>query len=465
MKKIKGVMPVMPDLSYIKDYFDLRIEESETTLLQFRGKELETLQRNFERGGFLRIFKNGNWLSTSFNDVEKYLNKKSVDKLIKDGERLKAKEGKLIFLSPKVDKKAYSLIEENELLAYKFDLLRKYNNILLSSEKIITTNAIYNDRLVKKIFYSSEGRELEYTLFYYSLYLVAISKEGNIICDYGISFSGSKILEGKVSLKEILKNLENKEQDVEAAVKIAVDLLKAESVVGGIYDVLIDQRLAGVFAHEAFGHLSEADHIYGNEKLKQLMAIGQKYGIEELSIVDDPTLKDLRGSYLYDDEGVEGKKTYLLKEGKISGHLHSKETAAKMNEEVSGNARSISYRYPPIVRMSNTYIEPRDKSFEELLSLLNNGLYVCGARGGQTELENFSFASQYAYEVKNGKIGKMVKDVTICGNVFETLKNIKAIGNDLKFFGGSCGKSAQYPLPVSDGGPHILIKNVIIGGR
>ena len=75
-------MPVMPDLSYIKDYFDLRIEESETTLLQFRGKELETLQRNFERGGFLRIFKNGNWLSTSFNDVEKYLNKESVDKLI-----------------------------------------------------------------------------------------------------------------------------------------------------------------------------------------------------------------------------------------------------------------------------------------------------------------------------------------------------------------------------------------------
>jgi len=458
-------MPVMPDLSYVKDYFDLRIEESETTSLQFRGKELEVIQRNFERGGFLRIFKRGNWLSASFNDVEKQINRENVEILLKDAELLRPKEGNLTLLLPKEDKRSYKLIDQEELLNYKFDLLRKYNNILLSHPKIVTTNAIYNDRLVRKIFYSKDGREIDYTIFYYSIYLVAISRDGNNICDYGLGIGRSRVLEDGVSIKELLKDLENKEEEIEKIVKIAVDLLSAEPVVGGIYDVIIDQRLAGVFAHEAFGHLSEADHIYTNEKLKKLMAIGNQYGIEELTIVDDPQLPNERGSYLYDDEGTEAKKTYLIKEGKIAGHLHSKETAAKMGEELTGNARSISYRHPPIVRMSNTYIEPRDKSFEELLSLLDNGLYVCGARGGQTELENFSFASQYAYEVKKGKLGKMIRDVTICGNVFETLKNIKGIGNDLKIYGGSCGKGSQYPLPIGDGGPHILIKNVIIGGR
>ncbi len=465
MRKIKEVMPVMPDLSYVKDYFDLRIEEIETTFLHFRGKELEAIQRNFERGGFFRIFQKGNWLSTSFNDVESQINRENIDNLLKNALLLKPKEGSLTFLFPKEDKRNYKIIDQEELLNYKFDLLRKYNNILLSHPKIVTTNAIYNDRLVKKIFYSKDGREIDFTIFYYTIYLVAVSRDGNNICDYGLGIGRSKILEGEVSIKELLKDLDNKESEIEKIVKIAVDLLSAESVVGGTYDVVIDQRLAGVFAHEAFGHLSEADHIYTNEKLKKLMAIGSQYGIEELTIVDDPLLIGERGSYLYDDEGTEAKKTYLLKEGKIAGHLHSKETAARMGEELTGNARSISYRYPPIVRMSNTYIEPRDKSFEELLSLLDNGLYICGARGGQTELENFSFASQYAYEVKKGKLGKMIKDVTICGNVFETLKNIKGIGNDLKIFGGSCGKGNQYPLPVGDGGPHILIKNVIIGGR
>lgn len=465
MKKIKEVLPVMPDLSYVKDYFDLRIEEIEETSLQFRGKELEVIKRNFERGGFLRVYKNGHWLSISFNDVESQINKENIDKLLKNSELLKEKEGNLIFLFPKEDKRSYKIIDQEELLNYKFDLLRKYNNILLSHPKIVTTNAIYNDRLVRKIFYSKEGREIDYTIFYYTIYLVAVSRDGNNICDYGLGIGRSKILEGEVSIKELLKDLDNREREVEEIVKIAVDLLSAESVVGGTYDVIIDQRLTGVFAHEAFGHLSEADHIYTNEKLRKLMALGNQYGIEELTIVDDPLLINERGSYLYDDEGTEAKKKYLLKEGRIAGHLHSKETAAKMNEELTGNARSISYRYPPIVRMSNTYIEPRDKSFEELLSLLDNGLYICGARGGQTELENFSFASQYAYEVKKGKLGKMIKDVTICGNVFETLKNIKGIGNDLKIFGGSCGKANQYPLPVGDGGPHILIKNVIIGGR
>ena len=137
-----------------------------------------------------------------------------------------------------------------------------------------------------------------------------------------------------------------------------------------------------------------------------------------------------------------------------------------MGETPTGNSRALNFGYIPLVRMTNTFIEPQDATFEELLEDIDRGLYVVGAIGGQTELEMFTFSSRKAYEIVNGKIGKMVRDVVLSGNVFETLMNIDKIGNDLQLHGGlgGCGKGGQMPLPVSHGGPHIRIRNVVIGG-
>ncbi|MGC9064014.1 MAG: TldD/PmbA family protein, partial [bacterium] len=247
---------------------------------------------------------------------------------------------------------------------------------------------------------------------------------------------------------------------------MAVRLLSAPVVKAGEYTVVLDPRLAGVFIHEAFGHLSESDFVYENEKLKELMIIGKRFGPEFLNVVDDPTYPDLRGSYRYDDEGTPTRKIYLIRDGVLTGRLHSRETAKKMNESVTGNARAINYRYQPIVRMSNTFIEPKDWDFSDLISDIKYGIYAVGAYGGQTAMEMFTFSAQEGYIIENGKIGELVRDVVLTGNVFITLQNIEKIGNDLRFSqGGGCGKGRQSPLPVATGSPHIRIRNVVVGGR
>ena len=261
--------------------------------------------------------------------------------------------------------------------------------------------------------------------------------------------------------------VENFEESCEEVTKRAVDLLSAKPVEAGKHTVIVDPKLCGVFTHEAFGHLSEADFIYENQKLREIMKLGKRFGSDELSIVDDGTLVGEAGYNKYDSEGTPTQKTYLIKDGILTNRLHSRETAAKMDKKPTGNARAISYGSEPIVRMTNTYMESRDQTFEDMLAGVDDGIYAKGSLGGQTNTEMFTFSAEEAYKIKDGKICEQVRDVVLTGNVFETLMNIDAIGNDRVLFGGlgGCGKGGQSPLRVSDGVPHIRIKDVTIGGR
>jgi TldD protein len=255
-------------------------------------------------------------------------------------------------------------------------------------------------------------------------------------------------------------------QQVEEMAQKAVKLLSAPRIKGGEYTVVIDPVLAGVFVHEAFGHLSEADLIYENEHLRQIMTLGKKFGNDQLNIVDSAAMPGLRGSYKYDDEGVPATKTYLIREGKLVGRLHSRETAARMKEEPTGNARAVNYRYSPIVRMTNTYIEPGSASFDDIIGDIKEGVYAKNWYGGTTSMEMFTFSAGESYMIRNGKLAEMIRPVVLTGNVFTTLSNIDAIGNDLEMNqGGGCGKGEQMPLPVSNGSPHIRIRHCLVGGR
>lgn len=453
MRKLLEDIIQLPGISYA----DVRVEERENVTIVFRGKELESVKKNFEKGGIVRVFVNGNWGILSVNTIDSSTKDMAI-KLSRNIRRLPRRE-KSLYLLPSLEKRITITEEEDPRkipLEKKKDLLEKYNEIMLSGKNIVSTNAIYQDLFVRKIFLSSEGRFLQEERGYAGIGLTAIAKDGNNIQTYTESFGKRKGFEF----------LENREEIAEKVAKIASDLLKAETVDAGIYTVVIDPLLAGVFIHEAFGHLSEGDHIQGNEKLKDLMRIGRRYGIEALNVVDDGTLQGERGTISFDEEGIEAKKTHLIFQGILSAHLNSRETAYELTEAPTGNARSISYRYPPIVRMTNTYIEPGTSKKEELFDV-KKGLYIVGTRGGMTELETFTFSSQYAYFLEKGKKKKLLKNVTLSGNVFYTLRNIEAIADDLEIYGGigGCGKGEQAPLPVGLGGPHVRIKNVTIGGK
>ena len=439
------------------DYAEIHIEERVKTEVNYAGKELESIGTNSDVGGNVRAYHKGGWGFVSFNDMAH----------IEDYVRFACRQAKLT--SPGEGKLKEAPVFEDSIvveleddprkipLDEKEELIRSYNNIILASKAIQTSRTAYRDTFIRRIFLNTEGSFIQEERIYCGVLFAAIAKDGTNVQTARYSIGNTK------GFKTVL-GLENK---VETITKEATDLLKAEKVKGGKYTVIADQRLAGVFCHEAFGHLSEADHVYGNERLRNIMKLGKRFGEDHLSIVDDGTILGERGYYKYDDEGVKSQKTYLIKDGILIGRLHSRETAAKMNEPLTGNARAITYRFKPIVRMSCTYIEPRDKKFEDMVSEIDYGIYAIDALGGMTELEMFTFSAAKAYLIKNGKIGPMIRDVILSGNVFETLKNIDAIGDDLELHGtlGGCGKAGQSPLPVSLGSPHIRIRNVVIGGR
>jgi TldD protein len=289
------------------------------------------------------------------------------------------------------------------------------------------------------------------------LYTVAVARDGSLVQRAGESISSATTYDCVVDMEE----------KIEEAARRAAALLKAPPCKGGTYTVVLDPELAGVFAHEAFGHLSEADFLYENTKMRELMHLGREMGVKQLNIVDDGSLARHIATHLVDDEGTPTGKTYLIKEGLLAGHLHSLETAAKMNEAPTGNARAIRRDVPPIVRMTNTFVEGGELSFEDLVKDIDNGIYACRAHGGQTMMEMFTFSAAHAYRIEKGQVGELVRDVTLTGNVFETLKNMDGFGNDFRIceVGGGCGKGGQGPLPVTFGSPHLRIRNVVVGGK
>jgi TldD protein len=438
------------------DYIEIRCEESQATSIVYRGERLEEISRALNSGGNVRALVQGSWGFVSFNRLDGL--RKKVALAVEEA-KLASREPFVLFpTKPVVDTVTPQLKRDATAvpLATKKELLEGYNSVMLSSPKIQSTRINYRDMKRRITFANSEGSYVEQHKTDLAGRLTAIAREDNEVQQAGISVGSN----GEFSAVEGLH-----EKAGEVAVRAAA-LLSAPQVKGREYTVILDPVLAGVFAHEAFGHLSESDHVYQNENLRQIMVLGKRFGGKHLNIVDDPTMANLRGSYAYDDEGTPTNKTYLIREGVLEGRLHSRETAAKMGERATGNARAINYLFPPIVRMSNTLIEAGAVSFEDMIGDIEEGVYVKDWYGGTTSLEMFTFSAGEAYMIRHGKVAELLRPVVLTGNVFNTLHNIDAIGNDLEMNqGGGCGKGGQYPLPVSDGSPHIRIRHCVVGGR
>ncbi|MGC1526663.1 MAG: TldD/PmbA family protein, partial [Phormidesmis sp.] len=256
------------------------------------------------------------------------------------------------------------------------------------------------------------------------------------------------------------------EAKVKAAGDRAITALSLPPAKGGTYTVVIDPILSGLFVHEAFGHLSEADMIYENPDLLETMSLGRQFGPKNLQIFDGAAPAGHRGSYLYDDEGTPATTTQLITDGVLTGRLHSRETAGGLDEAPTGNARCLNYHYSPLVRMTNTWIERGDTPVADLFSGIDEGLYARNWIGGETNGELFTFTAGEAWMIRNGQVAEPVQDVTLSGNVFSTLANIDAIGDDFYWDeSGGCGKGGQSGLAVGCGGPSLRIKNVVIGGE
>ncbi|HAD82870.1 MAG: hypothetical protein A2509_02775 [Candidatus Edwardsbacteria bacterium RIFOXYD12_FULL_50_11] len=439
------------------DYLEIRLEERAVTSVNYVGRELENVGVNNFFGGNVRALHKGGWGFSSFNSLEQLDQK--VAQACQAARQVGKSRSQLAKVKPVRDHVRVSLPDDPRKisLAQKKELTERYNGLIMDSPGIISSNTRYEDVFKKQTYANSEGSYITQERIYCGAAFAAVAKEGANVQRAHASVGDTRGYNTALG----------QEPKAEQAVRDALGLVKAEKVSSGKYTVVIDPIMCGVFAHEAFGHLSEADEIYQNKELQKLMKLETRFGNDDLTILDDATLVGERGFYAYDEEGVPSGKNYLVKDGLLVGRLHSRETAGIMGEKPTGSSRAISYQFKPIIRMGCTYIEPRGYEFERMIGEIENGLYVVSALGGMTETEMFTFSAMKAYRIIKGRIGPMVRDVILTGNVFTTLKNIDAIGNDLQLHGGlgGCGKGGQMPLPVSDGGPHIRIKDVVIGGK
>ncbi len=437
------------------DYLELRLEQSESTLISFQGKELSAVDRNLGLTGGIRACHRGGWSFVTFNSLENI--QQRIEAAISQAKLVGKETTRLAPIAPVVDDvratikddpRGYSLQEKKELLGYYNDLLLGYDR------RIQTTMTGYRDRFSTTYFVNSLGTAL-------CQERLDVSGRFGVVARNGVVRQGFESLHSRSDFGV----LRNREELVLGAARRAIEQLEAKPVKGGQYTVILDPYLAGVFIHEAFGHLSEADFVYENPRMQEILTLGKPIAIPELNVVDDATVPDLPGTMVYDDEGVPGQRKYLIKDGILTQRMHNLETAGKMQESPTGNARVLNASYPPIVRMTNTAIESGSYSFAEMLQGIDLGVYAVKMLGGQTNGEMFTFAAAAGFMIRDGQLAEPVSDITLSGNVFQTLKDIDAIGADSTYAYGGCGKANQVGLPVSVGGPHVRIRNVIVGGR
>ncbi|MGB8699693.1 MAG: TldD/PmbA family protein [Thermosynechococcaceae cyanobacterium] len=440
------------------DFLSVRLEQSEATSILLRGFKVETLSEEFAVGGQVRVCHRGGWGFTSFNRLEAL--PEQIEGAIAAAKWVGTAQTTLAEIEPRqvsVPLQVKGTNPRHVPIARKKELCANYATVLRQvSPKVATISVRYLDSLQTVLYATSENMLLEQTWVDMEMRFAATAKNGQSV-QTGRENTGSR---------RCFEDLEGLETQVQSAAQRAVQALDLTSVKGGVYTIVIDPLLTGLFVHEAFGHLSEADMTYDNPELLDLMPLGKQFGPSDLNIYDGAALPGHRGSYVYDDEGVPATVTPLIESGQLVGRLHSRETAGKLGESPTGNARCLNYRYPPIVRMTNTWISRGSTPVEQLLADIKEGIYARNWLGGMTNGEMFTFSAGEAWMIRNGCLAEPIKDVTLSGNAFKTLGRIEGIANDFAWDeSGGCGKAEQAGLSVGCGGPSLRIREVVVGGE
>ncbi len=435
------------------DYIDIRAGRSENTSILMKDGDVDEINTGISLGARIRVLNNGAWGFAYTTDLSKinevtdtaikFSNSLNGDVTLSECDIIRDK----ISVDVKIPFKDVSIEDKKDIM--------KEANDAATIEKVNSTTVSYVDSQANNLLMTSEGSEIQVDTSRCRMALNASATDGEIIQFGHGSLGGVRGYEliAEADIEEFGRKIGQK----------AVRLLDAKPAPSGAFPVIADPELTGVLIHEALGHAVEGDLILQNDSiLKDKM--GSQIASDIVNIFDDASLREGFGYYPYDVEGVKTKPNQLVKDGKLISLLNSRETASKLKMKSSGNARS-SISDQPIVRMSNTYLQPGDNTFEELIEDIDDGIYLKGSRGGQVDTGKgiFQFNAAEGYLIKNGEIETPLRDVSLSGNILETLKNIDAIGNDFKLSVGFCGKDGQ-TAPVGDGGPHTRIINALVGG-
>ena len=434
-------------------YTDVRVEHVFKATIKYIRRELQECKEEKYSAAFIRVYDGKMWYYASTSDLESIQHE--IDALSSLAEK-----------NPRIaDSKVYGNLcaHRDVVMAFvgreitkvplddKIDLLLGAMPYMEDNEAIKLWGINYLDNYTVKEFCSSKGADLKFD------YQQTGFRAWFTMVD------GERKMEGRYSKAGmIFEDLESYSTGLIKELSECKEyMLNSVPVEPGKYSVIFAPTVTGIFAHECFGHKSESDFMIGDETARREWELGKKVGFGELTIAETGNIIG-NGYTPYDDEGNKATMTYLVKDGVLTGRLHNADSAADLDEGVTGNGRAMSFEYEPIVRMTTTYIDKGSKTYEEMIAETENGILIKDLSHG-SGLSTFTIAPTYAYYIRNGKIGKPVRISVVTGNVFEALSDIDCITNNVEIFsfvGGGCGKMNQYPLPVGFGGPYIRVKNM-----
>jgi len=366
-----------------------------------------------------------------------------------------------VIVKPKINLKNKSLDEIIEEF-------KEYDNLIAQKEPRIVYrffSIYYYDE--EKFYVNSDGAKIEQTWPYINIFRILTA------VDPQKGFLQRMFSDGGKEGWEILERIKFKETIVDESETLGKILDKGESFKEpGYYDIIIDGEISGLIAHEACGHPFEADRILGREAaqggesyVNVDMLKKEKIGSDVLTIIDNPLLEKASGFYVYDEEGIPARPKYLIKDGIINEFLLNREYAYLLGLKSNGSARVSYYFNEPLIRMSNTYIEPKDYKFEELIEDISKGIYFKSYMEWNIDDRrwNQKYGGLECYLIENGEIKKPLRNVKLEITTGTLFKNIDAVGKEMKYSTGSCGKGEPMQgVPVWFGGPAIRVRRVWI---
>lgn len=301
----------------------------------------------------------------------------------------------------------------------------------------------------KKRFYSSKGAELVHDM-----------QDVNIWFGWWISLDGTETAAGKRITASTIEGLCGHEQELLEEMERTVEYAqRAADVEPGEYCCVLAPQATAIFTHEAFGHSCEADDVLLCGRRQEGLARGVRIADERVSICDNGALFH-RGYVPYDDEGTRAKETWLVRNGILSGWLHDAKSAADCGEALTGNARAQDAASLPIVRMTNIFFAAGPDDPQRMVGEIANGLYIAGVDTGELREDRFILKPSRCYRIRDGRLCEPVRVHELSGDIYQTLREIDAVGNDFEVHGESrCGKMGQL-LWVTDGGPSIRVRRL-----
>ena len=447
-----------------KSYTELRVQENRTFRVGLLNGNLVSNDQSIESGVSSRVFKDGSWGFASNAEI----NNNSIDKVIT------ASNDNASFLNQKSINKCGILLPE-DMFNYEFDLKTKKNknpnsfwidfiknldDYIDRKYKQISSRKIFISHLdMEKNLLTSIGSE-SYSMTPRALLYIVLTMDNN--------GELTELMEVFGGLGQLEDNFDNVEVFYSKIDKLVDQLTQKSAGIhakAGFHDVVLDADLAGILAHEAIGHTTEADLVMGGSVAKDFL--NKTVATDLVSLTDyahsiDDKLCPV--PVFVDDEGTKARDVKIIENGILKKYMHNKDSSKEFNMNLTGNARAFKYSDEPLIRMRNTAIQPGFDKLNNMISSIDDGYYLTRSSNGQADsTSEFMFGVVMGYEIKNGKLGQAIKDTTISGIAFDVLKTVTMISDEMVWSsGGMCGKKQL--IPVGMGGPAIKCK-LNIGGR